>query len=70
MHGMRTTGDTMQNIRLGARRLAGAALAAGAALSVARATAAPAAPDMPPNILVIWGDDIGIWNLSAYSRGV
>ncbi|MEN5206555.1 arylsulfatase [Stenotrophomonas terrae] len=22
-----------------------------------------------PNILVIWGDDIGIWNLSAYSRG-
>jgi arylsulfatase len=23
-----------------------------------------------PNILVIWGDDIGIWNLSCYSRGV
>jgi arylsulfatase len=23
----------------------------------------------PPNILVIFGDDIGIWNLSAYSRG-
>jgi arylsulfatase A-like enzyme len=22
-----------------------------------------------PNILVIWGDDIGMWNLSAYSRG-
>jgi hypothetical protein len=22
-----------------------------------------------PNILVIWGDDIGIWNLSAYSHG-
>ncbi len=22
-----------------------------------------------PNILVIWGDDIGIWNISAYSRG-
>jgi arylsulfatase len=22
-----------------------------------------------PNILVIWGDDIGLWNLSAYSRG-
>jgi arylsulfatase A-like enzyme len=23
-----------------------------------------------PNILIIWGDDIGIWNLSCYSRGV
>ena len=23
-----------------------------------------------PNILVIWGDDIGQWNISAYSRGV
>ncbi len=28
-------------------------------------------PDTPqPNILVIWGDDIGITNLSAYSDGV
>ena len=23
-----------------------------------------------PNILVIWGDDIGISNLSCYSRGL
>ena len=23
-----------------------------------------------PNFLVIWGDDIGIWNVSAYSRGM
>ncbi len=23
-----------------------------------------------PNILVIWGDDIGIWNLSCYHRGM
>jgi len=23
-----------------------------------------------PNILVIWGDDIGIWNLSCYSEGM
>ncbi len=22
-----------------------------------------------PNILVIWGDDIGVWNLSCYHRG-
>lgn len=25
--------------------------------------------DPPPNIVVVWGDDIGMWNLSAYSRG-
>ena len=23
-----------------------------------------------PNILVVWGDDIGMWNVSAYSRGM
>ena len=22
-----------------------------------------------PNILVIWGDDVGYWNISAYNRG-
>src|SRR5215218_11222716 len=27
-------------------------------------------PDSQPNILVIWGDDIGISNLSCYSRGM
>ena len=26
--------------------------------------------DKKPNILVIWGDDIGISNLSCYSHGV
>ena len=28
------------------------------------------AKDKKPNILVIWGDDIGIWNLSCYSDGM
>jgi len=23
-----------------------------------------------PNILVIWGDDVGMWNLSTYHRGM
>ena len=27
-------------------------------------------PGGKPNILVIWGDDIGIWNLSCYSGGM
>ena len=23
-----------------------------------------------PNILVIWGDDVGYWNVSAYNQGM
>src|SRR3989304_4322071 len=30
----------------------------------------PAAQEKKPNILVIWGDDVGIHNISAYSLGV
>lgn len=26
--------------------------------------------DKKPNILVLWGDDIGIWNISAHNRGM
>ncbi len=28
------------------------------------------AQDKKPNILIIWGDDVGMWNLSAYHRGM
>lgn len=28
------------------------------------------AQEEKPNILVIWGDDIGYWNLSAYNQGM
>lgn len=31
---------------------------------------APAAPKGKPNILVIWGDDIGQFNISAYNNGM
>ena len=34
-------------------------------------TAMVQAQDKPkPNILVIWGDDIGYWNISAYNQGM
>ena len=23
-----------------------------------------------PNILILWGDDIGMWNISHYSKGM
>src|SRR4030095_14876869 len=42
-------------------------------LTVLTAIVAPAraqAPGKKPNILVIWGDDIGVYNLSAYNLGV
>jgi len=38
------------------------------ALACAFITAASAADK--PNILIIWGDDVGMWNISAYHRGM
>jgi len=31
---------------------------------------APAKAAKPPNILIIWGDDVGYWNVSAYNQGM
>jgi hypothetical protein len=51
------------------RRLAllGATLVLGLAAFIAPATAQTTDK---PNIVVIWGDDIGFWNVGAYSRGM
>ena len=48
------------------------ALTAGAPIRVAQAQAQqqPAPTGRPPNILIIWGDDIGYWNVSAYNQGM
>ena len=41
------------------------------AFAAAPATAQAAKPAAKkPNILVIWGDDIGYWNISAYNQGM
>ena len=45
--------------------LIGATVALGLAAFVAPATAQDR-----PNIVVIWGDDVGFWNVGAYSRGM
>ncbi|WP_374306190.1 arylsulfatase [Methylocella sp.] len=56
--------------------LAGATIAAaGAGAAPAQAqqpqpSAAGALPGRKPNVLVIWGDDIGLWNISFNSRGM
>src|SRR5438105_14655144 len=39
------------------------------ALAVVHSPFAAVAQQQPPNILVIMGDDIGYWNISAYNRG-
>jgi hypothetical protein len=40
-------------------------------LLLALGFAAPAAfAADKPNILVIWGDDVGYWNVSAYNQGM
>jgi arylsulfatase A-like enzyme len=46
-----------------------AALAAGPGLQALTATPASAA-DKKPNIVFIMGDDIGMWNIGAYHRGL
>jgi arylsulfatase len=44
------------------------------ALALCVASAGPATAHTgtkkPPNILIIWGDDIGYWNISAYNQGM
>ena len=42
----------------------------GVAIAIAAVAFVPAAAQDKPNILVIWGDDIGQSNISAYTRGL
>jgi hypothetical protein len=43
-------------------------LTAGAALL--SVTSSIQAADKKPNNIIIWGDDVGMWNISAYHRGM
>ena len=55
------------------RLLTSAALALTAGVGILAATASGAqaqAQTRQPNIIVIMGDDIGMWNLGAYHRGM
>ncbi len=65
-------GMSRRSVLLAGTGLAALGLAGGSAVAQAQ-PAAPgpaAAPGSKPNILVIFGDDIGMWNVSAYSRGM
>src|SRR5262245_55955265 len=50
-------------------RILSVAAVAGA-IALFRASPAARAADAKPNVLVIWGDDIGTWNISFNSRGM
>jgi arylsulfatase A-like enzyme len=51
--------------------LGSAVLAAGLAFNFGAAAQTPApTPTKKPNIVVIMGDDVGTWNISAYHRGM
>jgi len=39
-------------------------------LGLALVVSAAGAADKKPNIVVIWGDDIGMWNVGAYTHGM
>jgi len=41
-----------------------------AAIFAATTTAVSAQDDPPMNFPIIWGDDIGYWNISAYNHGM
>lgn len=64
-----------RNLLLGTSSIVAAATFTSEALAQApKAAPAPAASPAPsgrkPNILVIWGDDVGVANISAYSNGL
>jgi arylsulfatase len=66
-----------RNILLGSSALVAAATLTSGALAQAQKNAPAAAPATPaassgrkPNILIIWGDDVGVANISAYSNGL
>ena len=58
---LKSTGGCMNRIIAKALALVGFALLSGLA---------QAQPQQKPNVLIIWGDDIGYWNLSAYNLGM
>jgi arylsulfatase A-like enzyme len=69
------SGLSRRNILLGTSTLvASATLTSGALAQAQKTDPAPAASTAPsgrkPNILIIWGDDIGVANISAYSNGL
>src|SRR3954454_18990951 len=57
-------------MKLKTMRWAAPLIAASIAVSASAQSTSPASSGKKPNIVVIMGDDVGIWNIGAYSRGM
>ncbi|WP_295585695.1 arylsulfatase [uncultured Lamprocystis sp.] len=66
----RPTESTAPRVRPGDRRGLTALVLTLMTLGAALAVISPAGAADKPNILVIWGDDIGTWNISHNNRGM
>jgi arylsulfatase len=64
------TSVNRRGLLLGGTALAAAATLATGASTLAQAQDQPAATGNKPNILILWGDDVGYWNISAYNQGM
>jgi arylsulfatase len=63
--------DTVPRLRQGlAACTAVALIALSAPLAAQAQPGAPAASGRKPNILILWGDDVGYWNVGAYNLGM
>lgn len=63
------TGQVQKGGRMLRKLLAAAVVATSLSPLTAFSASAQQGNAAKPNILVIWGDDIGFWNVSAYSHG-
>ncbi|MFO0034786.1 MAG: arylsulfatase, partial [Planctomycetota bacterium] len=57
-------GNHMTRFAIVVAMLVGLALVSSADFAIAQQ------PKKMPNIVVLWGDDIGYWNISAYNQGM
>jgi arylsulfatase A-like enzyme len=57
-------------VKISSTQLLGAGMALAMVAGVSSASPAAAQDAAKPNILIIWGDDIGWYNISAYNLGV
>jgi arylsulfatase A-like enzyme len=62
--------ESMETKEFGVKRAKAIAFGLGVALITASSVALAQQPQKKPNILVIMGDDIGMWNIGAYHRGL
>lgn len=64
------SGVRRRDLLLSGVSLLGASALSSGVLSTLSTPAKAQTANRPPNILILWGDDIGYWNISAYNQGM